>query len=265
MTPRDRGSARPREREDVAAFVYGRHPVREALRARRRVLRKLCLRQGLRGGDIDALVESARAAGIPVEEITADALADALPPGANAQGVLLHAGALPTLSLAELTGEEGPRVLVALDGIEDPQNLGAIARAAEVAGAAGLILPQRRSAPLGAAATRASAGALEWLPVARVTNLSRALKELKEKGFWLFGGAEEAPRSVFELPDRAIDARYVLVLGGEGAGLRPGVRDALDHLVRVPVRGRVGSLNVAMAATVLLYELARRVGAAAEV
>ncbi len=249
----------------VPAQVYGRHPVREALAARRRELHRLCLRAGLRGADVSELREAAAALGLPVQELEPEAFAAAVPEGANTQGVFLEAGALPTVELEELARPPGPRVLVALDGVEDPQNLGAIARVAEVAGAAGLIVAQRRSAPLGAAASRASAGALEWLPVARVTNLARAFKQLKEHGFWLYGADSEGGGSLYALPDRAIDARQVVVLGAEGRGLRPGVREALDHRVSVPMRGQVASLNVATAAAVVLFELARRAGEAAEV
>ena len=252
-------------RAEVSALVFGRHPVREALRARRRRLHRLCLRAGLSGADVDDLRAAAREASLPIQEMEPEAFGRAVPEGANTQGVFLEAEALPTVSLEELADPPGARLLVALDGVEDPQNLGAIARVAEVAGAAGLIVAQRRSAPLGAAASRASAGALEWLPVARVTNLNRAFKSLKEKGFWLYGADSEGGEALYGLPDRAIDARRVLVLGAEGRGLRAGVRDALDHRVRVPMRGQVASLNVATAAAVVLFELGRRVEALPEV
>jgi 23S rRNA (guanosine2251-2'-O)-methyltransferase len=151
--------------------------------------------------------------------------------------------------------------VVALDGVEDPQNLGALARVADGAGAAGLILTRRRSPPLTAAVSRASAGSIEWLPAARVTNLSRTLNLLKKKEFWIYGADVEAPAELWRLPDRAHSARRVVVLGAEGRGLRPGVVRALDQRFRSPLRGRVGSLNVATAAAVVLFELLRRDGA----
>jgi 23S rRNA (guanosine2251-2'-O)-methyltransferase len=133
-----------------------------------------------------------------------------------------------------------------------------VARVADAAGVGGLVLPERRVAPLSPAAIRASAGALEHLPVARVTNLARGLNLLKEKDFWIHGADPGAPLELFGLPDRQLDGRLVLVLGAEGRGLRPGVRAALDVVYRIPLSGAVASLNVATAAAVGLFEWRRR-------
>jgi 23S rRNA (guanosine2251-2'-O)-methyltransferase len=201
------------------------------------------------------LRDLARRAGVPVVEAS-ETQADA---ELNTQGALLDAGPLPELSLDELMGvAEVPRTLVALDGVEDPQNLGAIARVADATGAAGLLLTQRHAPPLSPAVSRASAGAIEWLPVARVTNLRRALNMLKKKDFWIFGAELEAPLGLFDAPDRLLRGDRVVVLGAEGAGLRPGIREVLDHRIQIPMAGRVASLNVAAAAAVILYELRRR-------
>ena len=150
------------------------------------------------------------------------------------------------------------RCRVALDGVEDPQNVGAIARVAEAAGASGLILTRRRAPPLGPAVARASAGAIEWLPVARVPNLSRALNQLKNHDFWIFGADPEGDLDVYQLTDRMLAGHRVVVLGAEGAGLRPGVVRVLDHRLCIPLAGRVGSLNVSAAAAVVLFEMGRR-------
>ncbi len=147
---------------------------------------------------------------------------------------------------------------MALDGVEDPQNVGAIARVAEACGACGLLLTQRRAPPLGAAVSRASAGAIEWLPTARVPNLGRALNTLKDKGFWVFGCDPKGAEDVFALPGRVVAGDQVVVLGAEGRGLRAGILRVLDHRIRIPMAGRVGSLNVAAAAAVVLFELRRR-------
>jgi len=174
--------------------------------------------------------------------------------------VVLEAEPLPELSLESLLNSieaENP-TLVALDGVEDPQNLGAIARVAEAAGVAGLILPKRRSAPLSPAVARASAGAIEWLPCARVPNLPRALNELKSNDFWVFGSEPEASLALFELPDRVLEGKRVVVFGAEGRGVRRGVERVLDYRVRIPLGGRVASLNVSSAAAVFLFELNRR-------
>jgi 23S rRNA (guanosine2251-2'-O)-methyltransferase len=173
--------------------------------------------------------------------------------------VALLAGPLPEVSLGELSrAGEAPRTLVALDGVEDPQNVGAVARVAESCGASGLLLARRRAPPLGAAVSRASAGAIEWLPAARVANLGRALNTLKDKGFWVFGCDPEGAEDLFALPARVVAGDQLVVLGAEGRGLREGILRALDHRIRIPMAGRVGSLNVAAAAAVVLFELRRR-------
>jgi len=251
---RDRGTP---ERE----VLLGIHPIREALRARRRTLRRLVLRAGERSPrpELLDLLERARAAGVPSEEIAPDRFDREVPPGVAHQGVLLEAGPIPILDLADLVPASGDAGwLVALDGIEDPQNLGAILRVAEAAGARGALLPERRVAPLSPAVARASAGALEHLPVAQVTNLVRALETLKEREFWVHAADPTEGRDLYEIPDRLLTGRLVLVLGAEGRGLRPGVRAAVDVFVRIPMAGLVESLNVASAAAVVLFEWARR-------
>jgi 23S rRNA (guanosine2251-2'-O)-methyltransferase len=178
----------------------------------------------------------------------------------RSQGLELEVGPLPEVALAQLVpgADAGPGLIVALDGVEDPQNVGSIARVADAAGAQGLVLTDRRSPPLGAAVSRASAGAIEWLPVARVPNLRRALDTLKKEGFWVFGCDSEDGEDVFGLSDRVVSGHRVVVLGAEGAGLREGTWKLVDHRVRIPMQGRVGSLNVASAASIVLFELQRR-------
>jgi 23S rRNA (guanosine2251-2'-O)-methyltransferase len=198
------------------------------------------------------------AAGVPVEEVEARDLARRAGPGVPHQGAVLTAGPLPEVPLAALGSGKPPRTVVALDGVEDPQNVGAIARVAEAAGAAGLLLTRRRAPPLGPAVARASAGAIEWLPVARVVNLARALAALRERGFWVFGADPAAPDDLFALGGRVLRGDRVLVLGAEGRGLRSGVAQVVDHRVRIPMAGRVASLNVSTAAAVILFELLRR-------
>jgi 23S rRNA (guanosine2251-2'-O)-methyltransferase len=251
-----------RERSPEAApdlvELHGWHAVLEAVRARRRRLVRLQVRQGLRHAKLPLLEQAAAAAGLPLEEVPAEVIAASAPPGVQTQGLALLAGPLPEIPLAELARGAQPRTLVALDGVEDPQNVGAIARAAECAGAAGLVLTRRHAPPLGSAVSRASAGAIEWLPVARVPNLPRALRELQGLGFWAFGLDAGAGDDLFALPPRVRSGDRVLVLGAEGRGLRPGVVRVLDHRVRIPLRGRIDSLNVAVAAAVALFELAPR-------
>ena len=233
--------------------------MREALRARRRRFVRLLLDAEHRGVEADELIGLAREAGVPAETVPRARFVELAGPDARSQGVLLEAGPLPELPLSALfEGEAGGRRVVALDGVEDPQNVGAVARVAEAAGATGLLLTHRRAPPLSPAVARASAGAIEYLPIVRVTNLPRALEELKGKGFWTLGAEVSAELDLFGAPDRVLSGDLVVVLGAEGRGLRRGVRAVLDHELRIPMAGRVGSLNVSAAAAVVLFELLRR-------
>jgi len=238
--------------------LYGLHPVREALHARRRRLVRLHRREPARP-ELVALDALARAAGVPVAPASPERLAALAGEEARTQGVALEAGPLPELDLDALCGDPGPDdCLVALDGVEDPQNVGATVRVAEAAGARGLVLTRRHAPPLSPALARASAGAIEHLAVARVPNLARALADLKERGFWVFGADSASGQDLFALAPRIAAGRALVVLGAEGRGLRPSVLAATDHRVRIPMAGRVASLNVSTAAAVVLFELRRR-------
>lgn len=255
--------AAPHARSELERLV-GVHPVREALRARRRSLGRLILRAQARAPrpELLELVGLARERGVAVEEWDAVRFDDGLAPGVPHQGVMLEAGPLPSLDVAELAAIAQAAAhpwLVALDGIEDPQNLGAILRVGEAAGVQGAILPERRAAPLTPAVARASAGAVEHLPIASVTNLIPALEVLKrDHGFWVHAADPSGEHDLYQVPDRLLEGPLVLVLGAEGRGLRPGVRAAVDLFVRIPMSGRVASLNVASAAAVVLFEWSRR-------
>jgi 23S rRNA (guanosine2251-2'-O)-methyltransferase len=255
--PGARPRFRPRPPGAESALLTGFHPVREALRARRRALKRL----GLHGSprpEWDELRALARAAGVAVVEGAAPLGRDAA--GGPPPWVWLEAGPLPELELAALgAASPGPETtLIALDGVEDPQNVGAIARVADAAGVSGLVLTRRHAPPLSDAVSRASAGAIEWLPVARVPNLSRALRALKESGFWVLGADPDAELDLFRAPDPWLRGPRVVVVGAEGMGIRHGVLAAVDHRVRIPMLGRVASLNVSTACAVLLFEIRRR-------
>jgi 23S rRNA (guanosine2251-2'-O)-methyltransferase len=236
------------------------HPVHEALRARRRALHALRVRVPDAPREVEPLLALAAAAGVPVVECTASELVRGLPPGVKPQGYVLEAGELPELGLKELIelAQPGRRCVVALDGVEDPQNLGAIARVAHAAGATGILLTDRRSAPLSPAVSRASAGAIEHLPVARVVNLSRGLEQLKSAGFWVLAAEPDAPQDLFALADKFWEGDLVLVLGAEGRGIRAGLARQIDTPIAIPMAGAVASLNVSAAAAVILYEWVRR-------
>jgi 23S rRNA (guanosine2251-2'-O)-methyltransferase len=222
-------------------IVYGRNPVREALRGRRRVLQVWAAPNAAREPWLE---------GVPVHRAQGEEIAQRCGSDAH-QGICAEVAPFPYADAHALLGEPDP-FLVALDEVTDPQNLGAICRTAEVAGATGVVLPERRSAEVTAAVCKASAGAVEHLAVARVRNLADYLRDAKQGGSWIYGAAAEA-RTHYRAPDYR--GGVVLVLGAEGRGLRPRVRDACDDLVALPVRGRLDSLNVGAAAAVLLYEI----------
>ncbi|MDQ3587911.1 MAG: RNA methyltransferase [Actinomycetota bacterium] len=221
-------------------IVYGRNPVREALRGRRAVLK------GWVSPRVDAGVDWPDG----VEVTTAgDAELSELAGSPDHQGVCARAEPYPYAEAGTLLTADDALV-VALDQVQDPHNLGAVSRVAESAGAAGLVVPERRSVEVTPAVCRASAGAVEHLAVARVRNLADWLGEAKEAGAWSYGAAAGA-QTPYTAPDYR--GRVVVVLGSEGRGLRPRVTEACDLLVCLPRRGRVGSLNVATAAAALVY------------
>ena len=217
-------------------FIYGRNSVNEAQRGRRRVHRVLT-------ADDVGPEELTRLAGSP-----------------DHQGLVAEVDPYPYAGAAALL-ERGPGVILALDQVQDPRNLGAACRSAEAAGALGVVITERRAAQVTAAAAKASAGAVEHLDVARVRNLADWLAEAKDAGAWVYGAAAGA-ETRYDQIDLG-EGLAVLVLGGEGKGLRPRVASSCDVLVSIPLAGRVDSLNVSAAATVLLFEAVRQRGAAA--
>jgi len=236
-------------------WLGGRQPVREALRAnRRRVDRVLVARGTDHRGVIADIVSESRARGLDPEHVERREL-DALCAELNHQGVAAAVSAYPYSSMESLLCRAEERnerpFLLALDSVQDPQNLGAILRSAEAMGIHGVLIPTRRAAPVTPAVSRASAGAAEHLLVARVTNLVRALGELKECGVWIVG-VEQHPEAQ-DLAQVDLDMPLALVLGSEGAGMRRLAAETCDLLVSLPMRGCVGSLNVSVAAGIALY------------
>ena len=227
-------------------IVYGRNPVREALRGRRRVSRVWATEPALRSAHLPQ-----PPAGPPIERVAADADIERMCGSPDHQGVCADAGDYPYASADGLLEAEDALVVV-LDQVQDPRNLGAVCRVAEGAGAAGVVVPERRSSAVTPAACSASAGAVEHLPVARVANVARFLDGAKEVGAWVYGAAAAADVS-YDVPDYS--GRVVLVLGAEGRGIRPAVARACDELVSLPLMGRVRSLNVSTAAAALLYAI----------
>ncbi|MGE5593562.1 MAG: 23S rRNA (guanosine(2251)-2'-O)-methyltransferase RlmB [Betaproteobacteria bacterium] len=254
---RERGEpAAESDKPKDGATLMGRNPVIEALRSGR-PLTKIMIAKGIEPG-FAALVKSlARGAGVPVVE-TGRAALDTFADGQSHQGVVAVGAAArycEVHDLLKLAGGAGQALIVVLDGIEDPRNLGAIIRTCDAVGATGVIVPKRRACGLTAAVARASAGAVEYVPCARAANLVREVERLKEHGFWVFGADASATRTIYEVD---FTGRVALVIGSEGSGISRLLAEKCDFLVRIPMAGRVSSLNASVAAAVVMFEALRQ-------
>jgi 23S rRNA (guanosine2251-2'-O)-methyltransferase len=232
------------------ALLSGIHPVAEALRAGS-PLERIVIAQGAGGPRLQEIVDLARRASVPVRFEPRFVL-DKLASSSAHQGVIALGAAR---KYADLESVSASQMLVVLDGVEDPHNLGAIMRTAHAAGAGAVIIPERRAVGVTDVVAKAAAGALEHLPIVRVTNINRTLEELKERGMWIYGLDERGSANYDEI-DYA--ERSVLVLGGEGKGLHEQVRKHCDLLVRIPLAGQISSLNVSVATGIVLFEWKRR-------
>ncbi len=240
------------------SIVYGRNPVLEAFRAGRTV-RRLVLARGLRDEPrLRSLRELARTTNVPVEEVEREHLDDIAHTEAH-QGVVAYVTRRQYWELDQLVetalAESPTPILLMLDSVQDPQNLGTISRTAEAAGVAGIITSHNRSPEVTPSVVKASAGAAEHLRYARVANLAQAAETLKERGFWLVGLASDATTDY-----TAFDYRrsLVVIVGSEGEGIHQLLRKKSDALVSIPMSGHVGSLNAAVAGSILLYEVLRQ-------
>ncbi|MEW5954206.1 MAG: 23S rRNA (guanosine(2251)-2'-O)-methyltransferase RlmB [Bacillota bacterium] len=236
-------------------LVTGRNPVREALKALRPI-NKIIIAEDLDGLPLREIIDLARKQGIPVTRARRSYL-DKIASGESHQGVVALASPVEYAEVEDMlaAADQNP-LLVILDGVTDPHNLGAILRTAHAAGARGLIIPRHRAAPLNATVAKASAGAVEYLPVARVGNLVQTIKQLKDRGFWVVGAHMEG--QVFW--EASLDGPVALVVGGEGKGLGRLLRQECDLLVSIPMSGQLGSLNASVAAALLIYEVVRQRG-----
>jgi 23S rRNA (guanosine2251-2'-O)-methyltransferase len=247
--------------KDRKSELYGVNPVLEALRAGLRTIDEIRIAKGARDDRLRELIELARARNVPVSRASRADL-DRAAGDAHHQGVVArvvaarYADAEELLSsVAAQVGSETEPLLVVLDGVEDPRNLGAILRTAECVGIDGVFVPERRAVGLTETVAKAAAGAIEHVPVARATNLARLIDQLKERNVWVIGAAAGASMVYTEWDWTRASA---LVLGGESSGLRRLVRGRCDALVGIPLHGRIGSLNVSVAAGVILYEARRQ-------
>jgi 23S rRNA (guanosine2251-2'-O)-methyltransferase len=239
--------------------LYGVHPVEEAIKAGRRRFDQVLVASERHDERLARLVDLCRQAGVRVRQESKEQLT-LLAQTAAHQGVVAMVHPQESLSIEDLFertygNSAAARLLLALDGVEDPQNLGALLRVADGAGVDGVVLTERRAAPLSPVALKASAGAAEHLRIARVVNLVRALEELKRRNLWIIGLDE---RGTADYDQFDLTGDCVIVLGREGAGLHDLVRRTCDHLLRIPMAGGVSSLNVSAAGAVVLYEAFRQ-------
>ena len=242
--------------------LYGLHPIEEAVRANPKSLDHVLIARERKDERLETLARECREAGVRVMTESRQQLTRAAGTETH-QGVVAMVKERKLLALEDLIGrpnttpapEAGYQFLLALDGVEDPHNLGALLRTCDGAGVNGVVLTERRSAPLSAVAAKTSAGAMEHVRIARVTNLVRALEQAKERHYWIIGLDE---RGSMDYTDFDFQINCILVLGREGEGMHDLVKKTCDHLLRIPMAGRVSSLNVSVAGGVVMYEAMRQ-------
>ncbi|MDN6731491.1 MAG: 23S rRNA (guanosine(2251)-2'-O)-methyltransferase RlmB [Atopostipes suicloacalis] len=241
--------------EKEKEFVMGRHPVKEALQSDREI-NKVFVQEHISGRAIDEIVGLAKSNKLVVSFVPKSKL-DKLVHYQNHQGVVLSTSPVEYATIDELfevADERNERpFFVMLDEIEDPHNLGSIIRTADITGVHGVIIPERRSANLSSTVSKASAGAIEHVKVARVTNLTRTIKELKDRGLWVFGTDMNGK----DYREWNTDSPICLVIGNEGKGMSRLVKENMDELITIPMKGNVGSLNASVAASLLMFEVYR--------
>lgn len=248
------------ERVSTGEQVEGRHPVLEALKAGRE-MNKILMAEGSTGSTVMEILAKARERGLVVQTVPKAKL-DTIAETRNHQGVVAYLAAKEYVELDDIieaaTNSPRPGLIIVLDEVEDPHNLGSILRTADGVGAHGVVIPKRRAVPLTATVAKASAGAIEHIPVARVANISQTIETLKKAGFWVVGTEVETDNLYHQVD---MTGPTVIVIGNEGKGLGEVVKKRCDHLVRLPMIGQVQSLNAGVATGILLYEVLRQRGA----
>jgi 23S rRNA (guanosine2251-2'-O)-methyltransferase len=245
-----------REEREERPIIYGLSPVLEALRAANRRIEKVMIAQGVREHRVADVVDECRARSIAFEWLPRELFARLVDDKANHQGVVAQISAAGYVDTDEILDNAGnDPLLVVLDGVEDPRNLGAILRVVECAGADGVFIPERRAVGLTDVVAKSSAGAVEYVKVAKVQNLNRLIEELKARDIWIVGASGDAPASY---QDWDWTRPTALVMGGEGTGLHRLVAENCDALVRIPMYGKIDSLNVSVATGVILFEARRQ-------
>lgn len=245
------------ERTTGQAAVFGVGPVLEALRANSRRIEKIFIAEGAREKRLQEIFDLARTSGIRVDRIPREELDRFVEPSANHQGVIALAAAAEYVPVEEIlnSSRDEASLIVVLDGVEDPRNLGAVLRSVECSGADGVIIPERRAVGLTETVAKSSAGAAEYVKVAKTTNLNRLIEDLKRRNIWVIGTSGDAETNYTDWDWRQPSA---LVLGAEGSGLHRLVAENCDVLVKIPMCGKIESLNVSVAAGVILFEARRQ-------
>jgi 23S rRNA (guanosine2251-2'-O)-methyltransferase len=235
--------------------LHGIHAVTEALKAYPEKIERICVERGQKNSRIQAIIDFARQKGVRIA-FEDKSWMDRKTEGARHQGVICYAAAMDTCDSEDILDQaKSPGLLVVLDGIEDPHNLGAVLRSAEAAGVDGVFLPRHRSANLSATVVKASSGAASHVKVARIPNVAQLIESLKKRGYWVAGLEADADKPIW---DADFTVPTALVLGNEGSGLHRLVRERCDFAVSLPVLGKVGSYNVSVAAGIALYEVVRQ-------
>jgi len=237
-------------------LIWGIHAVLELLRSQPRQVRDITIQKGKASAKLQEIIDLARS-----HQLRLRFESRLTVPGGqvNHQGVVARVQPVATVPLDDLLtrldAASQPSILLALDSIQDPHNLGAIIRSAAAAGVAGILLPKDRSASLSGTVAKVAVGAVGRVPVSMVTNLDAALRQVQEHGFWVYGAAGEAAASIYQTD---FSGKVCLVVGGEGKGLRPLVRERCDHLVAIPMQSAMESLNASVATAVILFEMVRQ-------
>ena len=242
----------------MSDIIYGKNPVLEALKSGRTLNKVLIAKSSEKSEVLSEIIKLTKNKGIPFEWVDKNIL-DRKSSGNKHQGILAIAspkGYVEVEDLLEIAKNKGePAFIVILDGIEDPHNLGAIIRTAEGAGAHGVVIPKRRAAPVTETVARTSAGAIEYIPVARTTNIRREVENLKEAGVWVIGVDEGAEKSYTEADFKLPTA---IVIGSEGKGIAKHIKGNCELLVKIPMKGKISSLNASVAAGIIMYEVVRQ-------
>ena len=239
---------------DTSLVIYGRNSVMEFLRAGK--VRQIYLKSGRHDERLQEILEEAKSRAVPIKEVEEEEL-DSMSGGVVHQGIaaLLFPYEYQDMNAVIKKWEGKDPIFILFDGVEDVRNLGAIVRTAECAGAACVLLPNHKSSPVTAAAMKTAAGAFAYLPVCRIGNIQQTLKYLKEKGFWVVGTDMDGESLYYEAN---LKGPLVIVMGAEGKGMSPLTRRMCDFCVRIPMKGKVSSLNVSVAAALLLYEAVKQ-------